>query len=213
MQFVFEMNQLFSTTNCFYLVIILSNLSNSRLDDFLSRTQDAGGVSFLSSLTGIYSPVWRSDLKGSIHGLTLETKPEHIGRAALESIAFQTKMVLIFFFSFQIIDEMTRCFTQTGAMRLSVDGGLSLSTVLCQLEADILSYPIIRPTEQELSALGGAIAALIGVNGDKANHNDILGRLQNCDAMENADCFHPSTAQHHVDTFWRWRKLLERELA
>lgn len=63
------------------------------LDECISNVADSGGICFLSSLTGMFAPVWRSDLKGSIYGLSLETKPGNIGRAALESIAFQTKMV------------------------------------------------------------------------------------------------------------------------
>lgn len=106
---------------------------------------------------------------------------------------------------------MTHC-SVSGATSagLSVDGGLSLSNVLCQIEADVLSRPIFRPAEQELSALGGAVAALIGANSDTMDH--MLNKLHGCDAMKNADSFSPNTAQRNLDAFERWKTLLEREL-
>lgn len=101
---------------------------------------------------------------------------------------------------------------QPSTMRLSVDGGLSLSNILCQIEADILSLNVIRPSEQELSSLGGAVAAAIGAEPD--NERFILDSLLRSEAIENVTEFnsmHSNGLKMNL-LYLEWKKRLEREL-
>lgn len=59
----------------------------------VERTSDTGGLIFVPSFSGIFSPYWREDATASIFGLTLFSKKEHILRALLEGIALRTKDV------------------------------------------------------------------------------------------------------------------------
>lgn len=68
----------------------------SSYDDLAAKvasTESSGGVIFVPSLSGIFSPYWREDATGSILGLTLFSKKEHVLRALLEGIACRTKDV------------------------------------------------------------------------------------------------------------------------
>ena len=87
--------------------------------------------------------------RGAILGLTRGTKKEHIVRAAVESMAFQTKDLL------EAIQE------ETGLMinALKVDGGASLNRFLMQFQADISGISIRRPVISETTALGAACLA------------------------------------------------------
>ena len=67
--------------------------SFDELQSLVESTEDNGGLCFVPSFSGLFSPYWREDAEGCIIGLTLYTKKEHILRALLEGIAFRTKDV------------------------------------------------------------------------------------------------------------------------
>lgn len=104
------------------------------------------GVVVVPAFAGLGTPYWDAEAKGAIFGLTRGTKKEHITRATLESLAFQTK---------DIIDVMEE---ESGikAPFLKVDGGASLNNFLMQFQSDILNIDIIRPKINESTALGAA---------------------------------------------------------
>jgi glycerol kinase len=110
------------------------------------------GVVVVPAFAGLGTPYWDAEAKGAIFGLTRGTKKEHITRATLESLAYQTK---------DIIDVMEK---ESGikAPFLKVDGGASLNNFLMQFQSDILNIDIIRPKINESTALGAAYMSGLG---------------------------------------------------
>ena len=108
-----------------------------------------GGVYFVPAFAGLGTPHWDQDARGTIIGLTRGTGKEHIARAALESIAFQTA------------DLLTAMNADSGAKigELKVDGGAARNDLLLQFQADILQIPIVRSSVSETTALGAAYLA------------------------------------------------------
>jgi glycerol kinase len=110
---------------------------------------DTGGVMFVPAFVGLGAPYWDSAARGLITGLTRSSSAAHIARAALESIAYQTR---------GLIDAME---ADSGAQleQLRVDGGAARNNFLMQFQADILDRPIVRPADVETTALGSAYLA------------------------------------------------------
>jgi len=110
---------------------------------------DAGGVHVVPAFVGLGAPWWDSAARGVISGLTRNSGKAHIVRAALESIAFQSR---------DLIDAME---TDSGEpiQELRVDGGAAVNNFLMQFQADILGKPVIRPADTETTALGAAYLA------------------------------------------------------
>ncbi|MDO9191577.1 MAG: glycerol kinase GlpK, partial [Undibacterium sp.] len=110
---------------------------------------DSGGVVFVPSFTGLGAPYWEPSAKGAILGLTRGSTVAHIARAALESIAFQSTVLL---------QAMNRD-AATPITELRVDGGASTNNLLLQFQANLLGIPVIRPKITETTALGAAYLA------------------------------------------------------
>ena len=110
------------------------------------------GVYFVPALTGLGSPHWDADARGTIVGLTRGSGRAHLARAALEAIAYQS------------VDAI-RAVEQTGAAELTelrADGGACVNTWLMQFQADILGVPVVVPELAETTALGAASLAGVG---------------------------------------------------
>ena len=110
---------------------------------------DNGGVYFVPAFTGLGAPHWNGAARGLICGMTRDTGRAHLVRAALESIAYQTR---------ELIDAME---ADAGAplKELRVDGGASANNFLMQFQADILGRRLVRPADIETTALGAAYLA------------------------------------------------------
>lgn len=110
---------------------------------------DTGGVYLVPAFVGLGAPHWDASARGTITGMTLGTTREHIVRAALESIAYQTR---------ELIDAMEK---DSGRQleELRVDGGASANNFLMQFQADLLGRRIVRPADSETTALGAAYLA------------------------------------------------------
>ena len=108
-------------------------------------------VYFVTAFSGLYSPYWR-DARGLIYGLTMHTQKKTICRAALEATCFRTCEII------EAMKEDTKQFG-IGLNSLKVDGGMSQSDIMLQIQSDLLQIPVIRPTMIETTALGAAIAA------------------------------------------------------
>ena len=117
------------------------------------RVDSTDGVVFVPALTGLGSPHWDPDARGLIAGITRGTRREHLIRAALEAIAYQTH------------DVVRAMETDTGSRlsELRVGGGAAENDFLCQFQSDILGIPVVRPRHRETTALGAAFAAGIAV--------------------------------------------------
>ena len=120
----------------------------------LARTvDDNGGVYFVPAFSGLFAPHWRPDARGAILGLTRFANKGHIARAALESVAFQTREVL----------DAVNADSGVDLAELRVDGGMVANGELMQFQADILAVPVVRPVVAETTALGAAYAAGLAV--------------------------------------------------
>ena len=116
---------------------------------FACRVRDNGGVYVVPAFTGLGAPRWDMYARGAILGLTRGAGRNHIIRAALESIAYQTRDVLAAME--QDTGEKLR--------ELRVDGGASANNFLMQFQADIMGCTIRRPMIRETTALGAAYLA------------------------------------------------------
>ncbi len=110
---------------------------------------DAGGVYAVPAFVGLGAPHWDSHARGLITGLTRATGRAHLVRAALESIAFQSK---------DLIDAM-EADSGEPITELRVDGGAAVNNFLMQFQADILGKRVVRPVDVETTALGAAYLA------------------------------------------------------
>ncbi|MFH1752812.1 MAG: glycerol kinase GlpK [Candidatus Omnitrophota bacterium] len=115
--------------------------------------KDNGGVYFVPAFTGLGAPHWASGSRGLICGLTRGSNQKHIIRAALESIAYQTK---------DVFEIMQRAFGKT-VREMRVDGGACRNNFLMQFQADILGCRVLRPKIIESTAQGAAHLAGVTV--------------------------------------------------
>jgi len=106
------------------------------------------GVHFVPAFVGLGAPHWDPEARGAIVGLTRGVTTAHVVRAALESLAFQTR-------------DVAEAMRADGARlrRLRVDGGASANDFLMQFQADVLGIPVERPALVETTAMGAAFLA------------------------------------------------------
>lgn len=123
-----------------------------------TSVEDSGGAYVVPAFSGLFAPHWRSDARGVIVGLTRYVNRAHIVRAALESVAWQSREVLD---AMNADAEAAGVGVQLGELR--VDGGMTANEFLMQFQADILGVEVVRPKVIETTALGAAYAAGIAV--------------------------------------------------
>jgi glycerol kinase len=116
---------------------------------FASKVPDNGGVYVVPAFTGLGAPHWDMRARGAILGLTRGSTKNHIIRAALESLAYQTKDVL----------TAMEADSALNLKLLKVDGGAVANNLLMQFQADILGVKVERPRCIETTALGAAYLA------------------------------------------------------
>lgn len=115
----------------------------------LAETADpAQEVVLVPAFTGLGAPYWNAECRGAMFGLTRNTGPAEIARAALESVGFQTR---------DLLEAMRADWASSGAeATLRVDGGMTASDWAMQFLADIIGAPVDRPEVLETTALGVA---------------------------------------------------------
>ncbi len=114
-----------------------------------TEVADTSGVYLVPAFTGLGAPHWNAEARGILTGLTRATRREHIVRAALESIAYQTR---------ELVEAMEAdCGVRLRELR--VDGGATSNDFLMQFQADMLGVPVARPAYPETTALGAAFLA------------------------------------------------------
>lgn len=166
----------------------------------LAETEtDSGGVVFVTAFSGLFAPYWNDSVRGAIFGLTGGTRKGHIARACFEATALQTRAILT-----AVSSTLAHPLPY-----LTVDGGLSTSDPMMQIQADLAQIPVHRSSMSESSALGAAIAAGLGV-GVWATLDDVkadIGREVTEDARE----FRPSMPQEEADAkFAEWQSAVQR---
>lgn len=120
---------------------------------YANLVEDTNGVYVVPAFTGLGAPYWDMYARGAILGLTRGSKREHIVRATLESIAYQTKDVL----------EAMQEDSGITLKALKVDGGAAANNFLMSFQSDILNVPVRRPKVLETTALGAAYLAGLAV--------------------------------------------------
>ena len=117
----------------------------------LAETADpAQGVVLVPAFTGLGAPYWRPDSRGAIYGLTRNSGPAELARAALESVGYQTR---------DLLEAMRADWGTAADGVLRVDGGMTASDWAMQFLSDILGAPVDRPVVTETTALGAAFLA------------------------------------------------------
>lgn len=120
---------------------------------FAKKVADNAGVYLVPAFAGLGAPYWDMHARGTITGLTRGTKINHIIRAALESIAYQSNDVL----------SAMEADTGVHLSSLKVDGGASANNFLMQFQSDISNLEVIRPQTTEATAQGAAFLAGLAV--------------------------------------------------
>jgi glycerol kinase len=119
------------------------------VESLAAEVDDTDGVYFVPAFVGLGAPYWDPYARGTIVGLTRGTRASHLALAALQSMAFQTRDVLI----------AMQQHAGIPLERLRVDGGAACNSRLMQFQADILRVPVDRPMVAETTALGAAYLA------------------------------------------------------
>jgi glycerol kinase len=99
------------------------------------------------AFVGLGAPWWDAEARGAIFGITRNTGPAEIARAALEAVCYQTR---------DLLQAMRKDWTADEETVLRVDGGMVASDWTMQFLADVLDAPVDRPTILETTALGAA---------------------------------------------------------
>jgi glycerol kinase len=128
------------------------------LDRLGGSVSDSGGVSFVPALAGLAAPWWKPEAKAAFTGLSLGTERSHIARAAIEGIAAQVTLLA----------HATGADLGTPLTSLRVDGGLTRSRTLLQVQADLLQCPVEVFPSPHATALGVAAFAARGAGAELA---------------------------------------------
>ncbi len=135
------------------------------------KTPDTLGVYVVPAFTGLGAPYWDPEARGAIVGLTRGVRREHIIRATLEALAYQTR---------DVVDAMV-AESGTPLERLRADGGATQNDFLMQFQADLLDAVVDRPKVVETTATGAAFLAGLGVgfwqSADELEHVRKVDRL------------------------------------
>ena len=120
---------------------------------FASKVEDTGGVYVVPAFVGLGAPYWDPYARGSIVGLTRGSNRNHIVRATLEAVAYQSRDLL----------EAMQQDSGIELAQLRVDGGAVKNNFLMQFQSDILDTTVVRPTVTETTAAGAAYLAGLAV--------------------------------------------------
>ena len=142
----------------------------SQSQELALKLKDNEGVYLVPAFVGLGAPYWDDKARGAIFGLTRGTNRNHIARAALEALAYQTK------------DVLTAMEKDSGLTlkALKVDGGAVANDFLLQFQADILDLPIIRGKVLETTAFGAALLAGLAVGFYKDPEELIAAKQIDC---------------------------------
>jgi glycerol kinase len=132
----------------------LGLIHDSAESETLARSvPDSAGVVVVPAFVGLGAPFWDSEARGAVLGLTRGSNRAHLTRAALESVAYQSR---------DLIDAMEADFGRP-IVELKADGGAAANSFLMQFQADLLGKPVTLPETMEITALGAAYLAGLAV--------------------------------------------------
>lgn len=163
-------------------------------EEYATRVKDTNGVYVVPAFVGLGAPYWDMYARGAILGLTRGAKREHIIRATLESLAYQTRDVL----------EAMQEDSGIKLSALKVDGGACANNFLMQFKSDILGVPVDRPTLIETTALGTSYLAGIATGFWK--DRDEVAKNWGVDRH-----FEPTMDEETKEKLYKgWKKAVER---
>lgn len=167
--------------------------SASEAGPIASAVPDSGGVFMVPAFVGLGAPYWDPYARGTIVGLTQGSGRPQLVRAAVESMAYQTR---------DVVEAMEKD-AGSPLRELRVDGGSAVMNVLCQFQADLLGIPVRRPRQTETTVLGAAFLAGLGAG---IWQDDDLKDLWKLDRE-----FEPGMSRDQAATLQsRWRDAVNR---
>jgi glycerol kinase len=157
---------------------------------------DNGGVYLVPAFAGLSAPYWQPEARAAIVGMTAFTRKEHVVRAALEAIAYQIRDVL----------DMLRDNAGVHPQALAADGGPTRNAFLMQFTADISGLELVVSQVPQSSALGAALAGMIGLG--------LVGSLAELAALpREAKSYRPTLNSKRVAEWYDgWRAAVKRVL-
>ena len=168
--------------------------SSADVERLMLESKDADGVILVPAFVGLGAPYWDQYARGLLIGLTRNTTASHLARAAVESMAYQTRDVL----------EAMQQDSGITLSSLKVDGGATVNPHLLNFQADLLGVPVRRPAVGETTALGAAYLAGLAV-GYWNDLDDVRGNW----ALDRE--FAPTLdAQSRDSLYRRWQRAVQR---
>ncbi len=173
----------------------LGFFKNSKDSERLATSvKDNGGVYLVPAFTGLGAPVWNSDARGVICGLTRGATKAHITRAGLEAMAYSTKDLSV------TMEE------ESGEkmLELRVDGGASANDFLMDFQACVSGIPVNRPLEKESTALGAVYLCAVGLKYMKMSD---LSSYRKTEKL-----FTPQEDERYKKYYEEWQKAIKRSV-
>lgn len=155
---------------------------------------DTGGVYFVPAFVGLGAPYWDAYARGTIVGISRGTNRNHLVRAALEAMAYQTRSVV----GGMSADSGIR------PQLLRVDGGAARNDFMCQFQADVLGVPVERPATTETTSLGAAYLAGLAT-GFWGDAGELASQLRIGARFEPA-----MSADRREELYAGWQRAVER---
>lgn len=167
---------------------------NAKDSEPMAKALDSNeGVYVVPAFVGLGAPYWDDKARGAIFGLTRGTTQNHITRATLESLAYQTKDVL----------EAMEKDSDLTLSTLQVDGGAVANTFLMQFQSDILNVPVKRAAVNETTAMGATMLAGLAVGYWKDKEE-----IKQC--MKTGDTFYPQMDEDiRTQNYDGWKQAVE----
>ncbi len=157
---------------------------------------DSGGAYLVPALTGLGSPWWDPNARGTLVGVTRGVGRAHLARAVVDAMAFQTR---------DVVDTMTEASGQP-LTELRVDGGASVMNLLLQIQSDLLGVPVVRSAISETTAMGAAFLAGLA--------EGVWGSLDEVSDIWTADATSEPVGDRTLANvaYTTWRRAVERSL-
>ena len=163
---------------------------SSASSNFLSETGNSNDVIFIPGFTGIGAPHWNSEIRASFYGITRDTTQQDMVTAAFNALIYQV---------IDIKDALKNDGIEI--KNLSIDGGMAVNKVFCQLLADYLQQDVQVPSSVESTAIGAAITAGLGIKFFS------IEELQKRELL-NSNIYKPRKKVFDPEDLAKWRKFL-----
>ncbi|HEY4151075.1 MAG TPA: glycerol kinase GlpK [Chitinophagaceae bacterium] len=171
--------------------------NSAEIEALATQVSSTDGVYIVPAFAGLGAPHWNQYARGSLFGITRGTTKEHIARAALESIAWQTMDVL----------KAMEADSGIRIKQLRADGGATVNNLLMQFQSDVLQVNVVRPKVVETTALGAAYLAGLAVG--------FWGSVEELGKHWQEDkTFHPVTSAAEMQQQMRsWQRAVNASIA